>query len=345
MKTVRGKTDILVTFHLNTMPPTGYSIICTDLMVLVRCGRRRCRTRKARRGGRRAPPASITLKIYNMLNSTGDNDGGQLIALLKVFVRRTKWQKLIIPTSVIQEVVDSTSRVLPMRIACENCSKSIRPVAVRKVRRKKARKSRRNVDAVQKSMRQRRKSAARRERRLRKQRAKVGGKVRKKKQPFLIITTRRVEPMAAAEGGPVYSRTMPMGELRIRQRRHSGSRRDVVTSSSARTCRKKALYVSFRQLGLDNLIAWPHGYITSYCESIVDSADPEVPVERLLHRRHRSNLLTHIKNGRSIGGASPASCCHPIQTAPLSIVYYKDKNNIVEASIPGLTVTECGCIV
>ncbi|KAK2156067.1 hypothetical protein NP493_2004g00000 [Ridgeia piscesae] len=304
-------------------------------MVLVRCGRRRCRPRKVRRGGRRWTPASITLKIYNMLNTTGSDDGGLLITSLKVGVRRTKWMKLIVPTSVIQEVVDSPTRVLPMRIACENCTKSVRPVAVRKARRKKNRKSRRDVDTVEKTMRQRQKSAARRERRMRKQRAKAGGKVRKKKQPYLVIFTRRVDTSPTVVG-----RTMRMSE-HIRRRRHLDRRSDVVTSSSVRTCRKRSMYVSFRQLGLDNMISWPVGFLTSYCEE-----GGAAPVGRSSHhRRHRANLLAHIKYNRSKANTAAGSPCRPTETAPLSVVYYADKTNIAEVSIPGLIVTRCGGVV
>ena len=334
VKTIRGKTDILVTFNLNSLQTSDLRIVNVDLMVVVRCSKRKCRARKARRGGRREAPTTITLKIYNMLNSSGDNNGGRMITSLKVGVRRTKWQKLIVPTSVIQEVIDSQSRVLPIRIACVNCSKGIRPVAMRKARRKKNRKSRRDVGAAaERTRRPRRKSSAarRRERRLQNQRAKTGVKVRKKKQPFLVIYTRRVEQIGV--------RTM--SELRTRQRRHVVQQSNVATSSPATVCRKKTMYVSFRQLELDNVIVWPLGYRASFCDNVASDAG----AERLPHRHHKSKLTMHNAHRRPIENAEHTSCCRPTKTAPLSVTYLLDKNTVIETSIPGLITTECGCVV
>ena len=338
VKTIRGKSDILVTFNLNSLQTSDLRIMNVDLMVVVRCSKRKCRARKARRGGRREAPTTITLKIYNMLNSSGDNNGGQLITALMVGVRRTKWQKLIVPTSVIQEVVDSPTRLLPIRIACVNCSKGIRPFAVRKGRRKKKQKSRRDVSAAaERTRRPRRKSSAarRRERRLQNQRvraARVGG--RKKKHPFLVIYTRRVEET-------VVSTMRRIGVSRTRQRRHAAQQSSVATSSSTKACRKKTMYVSFRQLELNNVIVWPLGYRASFCDNVASDVRPE----RSHHRRHKANLMMHIKHRRPIENVEHKSCCGPTNTAPLSVTYLLDKNTVVETSIPGLIATECGCVV
>lgn len=96
-----------------------------NVLVLVRVNRAATPGRRSKTPNRVLRPRRrrLIINVYSMSNSTEDDDekGGGPIAYLSVFPRRTRWERVLLPTSVVQAAIDSDERVLRLRIVCHNC--------------------------------------------------------------------------------------------------------------------------------------------------------------------------------------------------------------------------------
>ena len=131
------------------------------------------------------PTKSITIQLHRV-GYDGDDD--TLLTSLIVSVRHTRWQKVGLPTDIIQTMFESPDHQLFFRINCPNCPRGIEPVLVRKLSRVRRRPARR-VNAP-------RRIAPRRKKRV------------NKRRPFLVIRTRlKSKPHSAVRRSVSCSRT------------------------------------------------------------------------------------------------------------------------------------------
>ena len=109
-------------------------------------------------------PCRVTLSIYAL-------EGDRLITSKGVVARHTRWQKLILPTTLIQGIFDSSSRTLRVRIHCDSCGRNVTPLFATKY-----------------LSQQKRKRYARRGRSV------PLRKLLNKRRPFLVINTAKSDP-------------------------------------------------------------------------------------------------------------------------------------------------------
>lgn len=113
----------------------------------------------------------IWLRVLQ-LNDT--NNTQHYLTSIRTRVKKTRWQKIALPVTLIQSMIDNNEHELKLKIACKKCGKIVRPVLQRKQHRRRLRKGRRNN-------RKRKKDGSRKRRRLKKTDS---------VQPFLVISTR-----------------------------------------------------------------------------------------------------------------------------------------------------------
>ena len=305
-------------------PDAGLRVVNANLYVLVRY--------KKKQKVKGVKNRSKRVRI-NILNAPPQKSAPNLITTLDVDVRHTRWQKLILPTSVIQDVLDSENKILRLRIVCDNCGSDVNPVLVKKRTKRKVRpaSSRRN------SRRSRRKSRTQRRgpplqglQRLRQSaqsNARPFGDIRDKvreqkkvhkRRPFLVIKTR------------VSSPEVPMRKRSIKCNRLGGGE-----------CSMRPFQVDFSELGWDDWIVFPKGYNANFCAGQCD--DNTSP--RSLKSHHSAildSLMSTFHVSKGVQMRERGFCCSPTKYSPLSIIYL-DGYNIVTADIPNMKVEECGC--
>lgn len=208
---------------------------------------------KKKADGVKNPARRVKITIYNIPSHNGDyneeeldyeddedyqEDGyeeaeshvpqGQLITSIDVDVKHTRWQKLILPVSVIQDVLNSSSGTLQFRVECKNCGNEIQPVLVKKPKRRTREGGRHSTKKI----------------RLHKRR------------PFLLIHTRH-STQSSQDRVRRNTHHCPPSVL---------SQSHVASSSTQVPCTVNSMYITFRQLGWDDWILSPEGYYANYCK-------------------------------------------------------------------------------
>lgn len=132
--------------------------------------------RKRKRG--RSRGRKVILRVMKVPNQKDQNF--HYLTALRTRVKKTRWQKISLPVTLIQSMLDSEDKALNLRISCKHCGRMVRPVLFRrdnktlmkngKVRKRKGGKRRRR----------------RRRMRMRNKRTNENNRI----QPFLVISTR-----------------------------------------------------------------------------------------------------------------------------------------------------------
>lgn len=122
--------------------------------------------RKAKKIGKR-----IWLRVLQV-NDT--NNTQHYLTSIRTRVKKTRWQKISLPVTLIQSMIDNEQHELKLKISCKKCGKIVRPVLHRKKRK-------RHLRERQKKNRKLKKANSRKSRRL---------KRTESVQPFLVISTR-----------------------------------------------------------------------------------------------------------------------------------------------------------
>ncbi len=279
----------------------------------------------------------------NILNHSVRKGEADVITTLDVDVRHTKWQKMILPTSIIQDVLDSADKVLRLRIKCDRCGNDINPVLVKKGSRGK----RLRVPLSHLVTKRKRSREARRKRKgkratipgLQVRHGAVSGsdqlspaqvvdirdrikskKKVNKRRPFLVIKTKAEDR-----------------DVKIRKR---SLRCDIQEKGK---CCKKSLYINFKDIGWDNWIIAPEGFEANYCSGSCNNIDNPSELSSL-----HSTILNTLVNSMQSANLEMAHqavdfCCSPKKFAPLSLLYFDKYLNIVKTNIPDMIVEECSC--
>nr|XP_057928569.1 bone morphogenetic protein 7-like [Doryrhamphus excisus] len=101
-------------------------------------------------------------------------------------------------------------------------------------------------------------------------------------------------------------------------------------------CKKRELYVSFRDLGWQDWIIAPEGYAAYYCEG-----ECAFPLNSYMNATNHAivQTLVHFINP----GTVPKPCCAPTQLHGISVLYFDDSSNVILKKYRNMVVRSCGC--
>ena len=146
----------------------------------------RKRRRKMRKG------KLVTLQVQKIPDNSSSYD---FLTIVRTRVKKTRWQKISLPVTLIQSMLDSKNRSLQLRIICKRCGKAVKPVLRRSDGRKFRRRNRKrnkigktNKSKGNKKRKVRGKQKKRKIRHLRSRKSRGGQSIR----PFLVISTRYI---------------------------------------------------------------------------------------------------------------------------------------------------------
>uniref|UniRef100_A0A8C3XQM9 TGF-beta family profile domain-containing protein n=2 Tax=Chelydra serpentina TaxID=8475 RepID=A0A8C3XQM9_CHESE len=101
-------------------------------------------------------------------------------------------------------------------------------------------------------------------------------------------------------------------------------------------CKPRRLYVSFSDVGWENWIIAPQGYMANYC-----LGECPFPLTAELNSTNHAILQTMVHSLDPEG--TPQPCCVPVRLSPISILYYDNQDNVVLRHYEDMVVDECGC--
>ncbi|XP_061436755.1 protein DVR-1-like [Lethenteron reissneri] len=118
-----------------------------------------------------------------------------------------------------------------------------------------------------------------------------------------------------------------------RRAKRSASRISVTPSN---VCKRRRLYVDFRDVGWHDWVIAPQGYLANYC-----AGECPYPLGEALNGTNHAVLqtLVHAVDPRGV----PQPCCVPVHLSPISMLYYDNSDNVVLRHYDGMVVDECGC--
>ncbi|NWV03691.1 DERR protein, partial [Ptilonorhynchus violaceus] len=101
-------------------------------------------------------------------------------------------------------------------------------------------------------------------------------------------------------------------------------------------CKPRRLYISFSDVGWENWIIAPQGYLANYCRG-----ECPFPLTAELNSTNHAVLQTMVHSLDPRG--TPQPCCVPVRLSPISILYYDNSDNVVLRHYEDMVVDECGC--
>ncbi|NWU86009.1 DERR protein, partial [Onychorhynchus coronatus] len=117
-------------------------------------------------------------------------------------------------------------------------------------------------------------------------------------------------------------------------RRRRSAPHPLLTPSSL--CKARRLYISFSDVGWENWIIAPQGYLANYCRG-----ECPFPLTAELNSTNHAVLQTMVHSLDPQG--TPQPCCVPVRLSPISILYYDNSDNVVLRHYEDMVVDECGC--
>uniref|UniRef100_A0A1A8L3Z6 Decapentaplegic and Vg-related 1 n=3 Tax=Nothobranchius TaxID=28779 RepID=A0A1A8L3Z6_9TELE len=121
-------------------------------------------------------------------------------------------------------------------------------------------------------------------------------------------------------------------QCRSRQRR-STFHLPVMLSN---VCKARRLYIDFKDVGWQDWIIAPQGYMANYCHG-----ECPYPLSESLKGNNHAILQTLVHTLDPQG--TPQPCCVPIRLSPISLLYYDNNDNVVLRHYQDMVVDECGC--
>lgn len=128
--------------------------------------------------------------------------------------------------------------------------------------------------------------------------------------------------------------TLSQQQCRASRRRRRSAEPPPVTPSSL--CKPRRLYISFSDVGWENWIIAPQGYLANYC-----LGECPFPLTAELNSTNHAILQTMVHSLDPEG--TPQPCCVPVRLSPISILYYDNSDNVVLRHYEDMVVDECGC--
>ncbi|KAM4559011.1 protein DVR-1 [Odontesthes bonariensis] len=121
-------------------------------------------------------------------------------------------------------------------------------------------------------------------------------------------------------------------QCRSRQRR-SAVHLPVTPSN---VCKARRLYIDFKDVGWQDWIIAPQGYMANYCHG-----ECPFPLSESLNGTNHAILQTLVHSLDPQGTPQPS--CVPIHLSPISMLYYDNNDNVVLRHYQDMVVNECGC--
>ncbi|XP_042198803.1 growth/differentiation factor 15-like [Callorhinchus milii] len=100
-----------------------------------------------------------------------------------------------------------------------------------------------------------------------------------------------------------------------------------------RTCCRKSLQVSFKEIGWTDWIRAPESYNMYNC----GGSCPDKYKAANMHAMIKSSLH------RLSGGSSPGLCCTPASYEPMTLLHYSSEGRLTLTAFEGMIVTQCHC--
>uniref|UniRef100_A0A8C5M250 TGF-beta family profile domain-containing protein n=1 Tax=Leptobrachium leishanense TaxID=445787 RepID=A0A8C5M250_9ANUR len=115
-------------------------------------------------------------------------------------------------------------------------------------------------------------------------------------------------------------------------------KRSTTTSLSTTSdiCRKRNLYIDFKDVGWHNWVIAPRGYMANYCHG-----ECPYPLTELLKGTNHAVLQTLVHSTEP--EITPLPSCAPTKLSPISMLYYDNNDNVVLRHYEDMVVDECGC--
>ncbi|XP_071390493.1 protein DVR-1 [Centroberyx affinis] len=119
---------------------------------------------------------------------------------------------------------------------------------------------------------------------------------------------------------------------------HSRRRRSAVhlPVTPSNVCKPRRLYIDFKDVGWQDWIIAPQGYMANYCHG-----ECPFPLSESLNGTNHAILQTLVHSLDPHG--TPEPCCVPIRLSPISMLYYDNNDNVVLRHYQDMVVDECGC--
>ncbi|KFO81646.1 Derriere protein, partial [Cuculus canorus] len=127
--------------------------------------------------------------------------------------------------------------------------------------------------------------------------------------------------------------TLSQQQCKASRRRRSAHHPPVTLSN---LCKPRQLYISFSDVGWENWIIAPQGYMANYC-----LGECPFPLTAELNSTNHAILQTMVHSLDPEG--TPQPCCVPVRLSPISILYYDNNDNVVLRHYEDMVVDECGC--
>ncbi|XP_077436418.1 protein DVR-1 [Vanacampus margaritifer] len=124
-------------------------------------------------------------------------------------------------------------------------------------------------------------------------------------------------------------------QCRSRQRRSVENALQAPVSPS-NICKARRLYVDFKDVGWQDWIIAPQGYVANYCHG-----ECPFPLSDSLNSTNHAILQTLVHSLDP--GSTPQPCCVPVRFSPISMLYYDNNDNVVLRHYQDMVVDECGC--
>ncbi|XP_070534124.1 bone morphogenetic protein 7-like [Ptychodera flava] len=107
-------------------------------------------------------------------------------------------------------------------------------------------------------------------------------------------------------------------------------------SPRQRSCQKRSLYVSFKELGWQDWIIAPEGYFAFYC-----NGECSFPLNAHMNATNHAivQTLVHLMDPNSV----PKPCCAPTKLSAISVLYFDDSSNVILKKYRNMVVKSCGC--
>ncbi|CAG5983845.1 unnamed protein product [Menidia menidia] len=160
------------------------------------------------------------------------------------------------------------------------------------------------------------------------------------RQPFLVVFFKakevRFRGARSAQGhkGRQSGRSKPQRSVQDALRAVESATDNFGLSKEG--CKKRELYVSFRDLGWQDWIIAPEGYAAYYCEG-----ECAFPLNSYMNATNHAivQTLVHFINPETV----PKPCCAPTQLHGISVLYFDDSSNVILKKYRNMVVRACGC--
>lgn len=104
----------------------------------------------------------------------------------------------------------------------------------------------------------------------------------------------------------------------------------------ARSCQKRTLYVSFKDLGWQDWIIAPDGYASFFC-----GGECSFPLSPQMNATNHAIVQTlfHLMKPDVV----PKPCCAPSKLSAIMVLYFDDNSNVILKKYKNMVIKSCGC--